>query len=240
MSARRRTGSNGRSATWRQIAVGLMIGCLIGSVFDLWFAGSAPVTGRATAVVLTHPEAVPAALSGPVLRLEVVTGEWRGVRLAAAALGPDTFYTFTSTSTSADRAVRDSAADAARAVRSLTGVDVSGADPQVETGTTGPSAGLAYALALLDAAGPGPLIPAGAVIAATGTIDAAGNVGPVGGYVDKFAAADAAGATVLFGPRDTPAAVAAHYPGRFHPVATLADAVHWLCTHGGADSACRQ
>ncbi|MCM3746051.1 hypothetical protein M3223_01645 [Paenibacillus pasadenensis] len=57
----------------------------------------------------------------------------------------------------------------------------------------GPSAGLMAALALYDRVVPGDLLD-GRTIAGTGTIDAQGRVGAVGGVVDKVNAAAAAGA----------------------------------------------
>ena len=63
----------------------------------------------------------------------------------------------------------------------------------------GPSAGLAYALAIADK-----LTPAdearGRTVAATGTIDVSGEVGPVGGVEQKAVAAHEAGATIFLVP----------------------------------------
>ena len=64
----------------------------------------------------------------------------------------------------------------------------------------GPSAGLTYALAVADMLDP--LDDArGRAVAATGTIDAEGNVGDVGGVTEKAVAAEAAGADVFLVPQ---------------------------------------
>lgn len=60
----------------------------------------------------------------------------------------------------------------------------------------GPSAGLAYALAIVDLLDPDDLA-GGRTIAATGTVDANGNVGPVAGLSGKAASAREAGAEIL-------------------------------------------
>lgn len=63
----------------------------------------------------------------------------------------------------------------------------------------GPSAGLVFALALYDRLTPEPLM-AGRRVAGTGTITAAGAVGPIGGIHEKVAAAEDAGATTFLVP----------------------------------------
>jgi len=63
----------------------------------------------------------------------------------------------------------------------------------------GPSAGLAFSLAVLDVATPGELT-GGNRIATTGTIDRFGNVGPVGGVAQKVAAARREGIRVFLVP----------------------------------------
>jgi PDZ domain-containing protein len=64
----------------------------------------------------------------------------------------------------------------------------------------GPSAGLAYALAIADMLDR-PDDAGGRAVAATGTIDGEGNVGDVGGVTEKAVAAEAAGADVFLVPR---------------------------------------
>ena len=63
----------------------------------------------------------------------------------------------------------------------------------------GPSAGLMFALGVVDKLTPGSLTN-GAHIAGTGTIDDAGHVGPIGGITQKMLGARRAGATVFLAP----------------------------------------
>ncbi|MGH4006275.1 MAG: YlbL family protein [Pseudonocardiaceae bacterium] len=65
----------------------------------------------------------------------------------------------------------------------------------------GPSAGLLIALTVYDLADEGDLT-SGRVIAGTGTIDAQGNVGPVGGVEQKIEGALDAGAQIFLAPPD--------------------------------------
>ena len=64
---------------------------------------------------------------------------------------------------------------------------------------SGPSGGLAFTLTIIDRLTPGDLT-GGAKVAVTGEIDAAGNVGEVGGVPQKAVAARAAGATLMIVP----------------------------------------
>jgi Lon-like protease len=73
-------------------------------------------------------------------------------------------------------------------------------DVKVDTGTIGgPSAGLSMTLAIIDLLTPGELT-GGSVVAATGTIDAAGLVGDVGGVRQKTAGVRSAGAKLFLVP----------------------------------------
>ena len=63
----------------------------------------------------------------------------------------------------------------------------------------GPSAGLVFSLAIYDKITPGPLV-GDRRIAGTGTIDASGNVGSIGGIQQKIAGAADAGASVFLVP----------------------------------------
>jgi PDZ domain-containing protein len=63
----------------------------------------------------------------------------------------------------------------------------------------GPSAGLAMTLGIIDKLSSGRLT-GHHVVAATGTMDPAGNVGDVGGVAQKTVAVEQAGATVFFVP----------------------------------------
>ena len=65
----------------------------------------------------------------------------------------------------------------------------------------GPSAGTAFALAIYDKLTPGPLLD-GKHVAGTGTIDALGQVGPIGGVQQKIAGAKNDGATIFLVPAD--------------------------------------
>ena len=65
--------------------------------------------------------------------------------------------------------------------------------------TGGPSAGLAFALGIVELLTPENML-AGRSVAVTGTIDKAGNVGGIGGIAEKILAADKAGATFFIVP----------------------------------------
>jgi PDZ domain-containing protein len=98
-------------------------------------------------------------------------------------------------------------------------------DIQVED-VGGPSAGLMLTLGILDLVGDDDLT-GGAVIAGTGTIDAEGNVGPIGGIPLKMVAAQEIGAELFLVPADNCAeALRAADPGfPLAKVATLDDAL---------------
>jgi Lon-like protease len=77
----------------------------------------------------------------------------------------------------------------------------------------GPSAGLMLALGIIDTIEPADLT-GGKIIAGTGSIDAKGVVGPIGGVVQKEVVARTAGATYFLTPKDNCAdAVSAQQPG---------------------------
>ena len=99
----------------------------------------------------------------------------------------------------------------------------------------GPSAGLAMTLTLIDKLSAGSLT-GHRVVAATGTIDATGNVGDVGGVAEKTIAVERAGATVFIVPRDElGVARGAASPGlRILGVTTLAQALSDLRALGGS------
>jgi PDZ domain-containing protein len=63
----------------------------------------------------------------------------------------------------------------------------------------GPSAGLAFSLGLMDVLTEGELT-GGGLVAATGSVDSSGTVGPIGGLVHKVDAAKAAGAKLFLVP----------------------------------------
>lgn len=73
-------------------------------------------------------------------------------------------------------------------------------DVSIDSGAVGgPSAGLAFTLALIDELTPGDLT-GGRNIAVTGTIDLEGNVGPIGGLEQKVNAVEQHGVDVFFVP----------------------------------------
>jgi PDZ domain-containing protein len=105
----------------------------------------------------------------------------------------------------------------------------------------GPSAGLMFALGIVDKLSPANLT-GGKFIAGTGEISADGTVSPIGGIQQKLVGARAAGATVFLTPAancpDTAGAVPAGL--RLIKVSTLAGAVHDLTVlaAGGSVPSC--
>lgn len=91
----------------------------------------------------------------------------------------------------------------------------------------GPSAGLMFALGIYDKLTPGSLT-GGKTIAGTGTIDAAGRVGPIGGITLKMIGAKRAGATWFLTPADNCAEAKRAIPSglRLARVATFDDALN--------------
>jgi PDZ domain-containing protein len=89
----------------------------------------------------------------------------------------------------------------------------------------GPSAGTMFALGIIDKLTPGDLT-GGRKIAGTGTIDADGVVGPIGGIQQKLVGARAAGATYFLAPAGECDEVVDHVPDGLTvvPVATLDEA----------------
>lgn len=93
----------------------------------------------------------------------------------------------------------------------------------------GPSAGTAFALGIIDKLTDGNLT-GGRTIAVTGTIDADGNVGAIGGVIQKMAGARSAGATVFLVPKPNCAEALTAVPHglRLVPITTLTSAVDVL------------
>ncbi|SDK68261.1 S16 family serine protease [Streptomyces indicus] len=118
----------------------------------------------------------------------------------------------------------------------LNHLDKDPAEVQVDlqlAGIGGPSAGLLFALGIvdkLDGNGAGGDLTGGRVIAGTGTIDADGKVGPVGGVSLKTQAAKRDGATVFLVPKAECADAKAELPKdlRLIPVTTLDQTVEAL------------
>jgi len=105
----------------------------------------------------------------------------------------------------------------------------------------GPSAGLMFALGIIEKVGPDDLT-GGRFIAGTGTIDFGGKVGPIGGIQLKMIGAREKGATVFLVPADN-CTDAKHRPPadlRLVRVETLRDAVRSLATlrAGGEPPTC--
>nr|WP_246383544.1 S16 family serine protease [Microbacterium proteolyticum] len=75
----------------------------------------------------------------------------------------------------------------------------------------GPSAGMMFALGIIDKMSPGDLT-GGVHYAGTGTIDADGNVGPIGGIRQKLYGAVDAGATMFLAPEANCNEVVGHVP----------------------------
>ena len=105
----------------------------------------------------------------------------------------------------------------------------------------GPSAGLMFALGIIDRLSDQDLT-GGRFIAGTGTIDADGNVGPIGGVLLKMITAREAGATVFLVPADNCAEALTQVPDGLQlvKVATLQDATTALQTlrDGGTPPGC--
>lgn len=93
----------------------------------------------------------------------------------------------------------------------------------------GPSAGMMFALGIVDQLTPGELT-GGADIAGTGTIDAAGTVGPIGGIRQKLYGAVDAGAEYFLAPAENCGEVVGHIPAGLQVIrtATLAESLDAL------------
>jgi PDZ domain-containing protein len=98
----------------------------------------------------------------------------------------------------------------------------------------GPSAGLAMTLGVIDELTGGSLT-GGKTVAATGTIDAQGDVGDVGGVPQKTIAVENAGATIfMVPPQEFKAAKSKQKNGlQIYSVSTLNQALAVLAAHGG-------
>ncbi len=90
----------------------------------------------------------------------------------------------------------------------------------------GPSAGMMFALGIMDKLEEGSLT-GGKAIAGTGTIDAGGTVGPIGGIRQKLFGAERAGAEYFLAPADNCDEVRGHVPDglRVFSVSTLDDSL---------------
>jgi PDZ domain-containing protein len=102
------------------------------------------------------------------------------------------------------------------------------------TNIGGPSAGLAMTLGVIDALSSGSLT-GGRTVAATGTMDASGDVGDVGGVAQKTVAVENAGASIfLVPPGEYKDAKSKDRPGlKVYAVSTLDQALRVLAANGG-------
>ncbi|MDT0342994.1 S16 family serine protease [Streptomyces litchfieldiae] len=130
--------------------------------------------------------------------------------------------------------MRESQNTAVTAALSYLGMAGDGIEVEVDLGDVGgPSAGLLLSLGIVDLLagdGEGGDLTGGLTIAGTGTIDADGTVGAVGGVPLKTQAARRDGATVFLVPRDECSDATADLPDglRLIPVTTLEGAVDSL------------
>lgn len=100
---------------------------------------------------------------------------------------------------------------------------------------SGPSAGLALTLAMLESPDTGMWSFGEGVVAATGEILPGGGVGPVGGVDVKVRAALEQDVAVLFVPRGQ---APDSGDGKVIEVDSVDDAVDWLCRHGATHTLC--
>ena len=128
--------------------------------------------------------------------------------------------------------------------RGIIGIQLQPRDPDyqypfpidIDSGNVGgPSAGLAFSLAIIDVLTPGELT-GGKQVAVTGTIDGNGNVGPVGGVAQKTAVVSDAGYDVFLVPSGEVDDVRARAGGDLEviPGDTLEDALDALASLGGS------
>jgi PDZ domain-containing protein len=103
----------------------------------------------------------------------------------------------------------------------------------------GPSAGLAYALELLDVLTPGELTGgAGVKVAATGELGANGAVGPIGGVAQKVTTVKRAGATAFLVPKENEAEAKKHAGNnlKIYGVASFDEALSVLGSMQGSNA----
>ncbi|MEU5973319.1 PDZ domain-containing protein [Streptomyces sp. NPDC047315] len=102
----------------------------------------------------------------------------------------------------------------------------------------GPSAGLMFALGIVDKLTPGDMT-GGKFVAGTGTIDDEGKVGPIGGIAMKLVGARNAGAQYFLTPADNCATAASDIPSglKLVKVDTIADATDSLAKIKAGDTA---
>jgi len=102
----------------------------------------------------------------------------------------------------------------------------------------GPSAGLLFTLAAIDAIGKGSLNN-GQIITGTGTIEGDGKIGEIEGIDFKIVNAVKAGGTVFLYPADNQAPIIPKGTKiKLVPVEDIYQAINWLCDNGGSDEIC--
>ena len=108
---------------------------------------------------------------------------------------------------------------------------------EIDTGrVSGPSAGLAFTLTILDELTPGDLT-GGKKVAVTGTIRADGSVGPIGGAQQKAVTARRAGAKLFLVPTEEVKEARSRAGGmKVAGIGTLDDALRELKNFGGQDT----
>ena len=104
------------------------------------------------------------------------------------------------------------------------------------TGVGGPSAGMMFAIGIIDKLTPGALTQ-GKIIAGTGTIDPDGNVGEIGGIQQKLIGARDAGAVLFLAPEGNCDEVIGHIPDGLTvaAVASLEDAMDEIESFNNGD-----
>lgn len=153
---------------------------------------------------LLHPDDVITAVDGaPVKTVQDATAI-----LGAHRPGDTVALSLRRDDTSADVDVTMAQRSAEEPDKAVVGVTLKTADFRVDTpfpieittqGIGGPSAGLAYTLAIIDDLTPDDLA-GGARVAATGEIEPDGSVGPIGGIKQKVYSVEAAGADLFLVP----------------------------------------
>jgi len=103
----------------------------------------------------------------------------------------------------------------------------------------GPSAGMMFSLGIVDLLSPGAMT-GGAEVAGTGTIDASGQVGPIGGVQQKLYGAERAGADWFLAPAANCDEVVGHVPEglrvvRVETLGQARDAVETIASGDGTD-----
>ncbi|GAB6875821.1 S16 family serine protease [Thermaerobacter litoralis] len=163
---------------------------------------------------------------------------WRDPRralVARAALGGETLDQVVAAQRAALAASKAAAGQAAAKLLEIR--PAPSVDFVLPSDVAGPSGGLALGLAAVDALAPGDLA-GGLRVAATGTLTPQGAVGPVEGVELKRLAAAEEGLDVLFVPAAAPGGGAGGAGPMVVRVTSLAEAVRWLCAHGGRGAPC--